>query len=169
MYKVSLWFSLSPKELGKCTIAKAKFPLQEQAKPVDHHPYRTNPREQEVVDKYVESMESDGIIEKSPSAWGSPVCIVAKDGGSPRFCVDYRININNFSVRGKRSMPNIECHIDTVRGAEYITVCDVQSTYWQIPIVKKDCPKTAPVTSKPNTSLKFYPSASPTHLGYFNV
>ena len=42
-------------------------------------------------------------------------------------------------------MPNIECHIDTVRGAEYITVCDVQSTYWQIPIAKKDCPKTAPV------------------------
>ena len=37
-------FSLSPKELGKCTTAEAEFPLQKQAKPVDHHPYRTNPR-----------------------------------------------------------------------------------------------------------------------------
>ena len=80
-------FSLSPKELGKCTIAEAEFPSQKQAKPVDHHLYRTNPRAQEVINKCVESMESDGIIEKSPSAWGSHVCIAAKADGSPRFCV----------------------------------------------------------------------------------
>ena len=88
-------FSLTPKELVKCTIAEAELPLQKNTKPVDHHPYRTNPRAQEVIDKYVKSMESDGIIEKSPSAWGSPVCIVAKADGSPRFCVDYRTTINN--------------------------------------------------------------------------
>ena len=62
-------FSLTPKELGRCAIAKAEFPLQKNTKPVDHHPYRTNPRAQEVIDKCVESMELDGIIEKSPSAW----------------------------------------------------------------------------------------------------
>ena len=61
-------FTLSPKELGKCTIAEAEFPSQKQAKPVDHHPYRTNPRAQKVIHKCVESMESDGIIRKSPSA-----------------------------------------------------------------------------------------------------
>ena len=60
MYKVSFCFSSSPKELGKSTLAEAKFPLQKQAKPVDHHPYRLNPRAQEVIDKCVESMESDG-------------------------------------------------------------------------------------------------------------
>ena len=61
--KYSFIFSLSLKELGKCTIAEAEFPLQEQAKPVDHHPYRTNPRAQEVIDKCVENIQSDGIIE----------------------------------------------------------------------------------------------------------
>ena len=71
-------FSLSPKGLGKCTIAEAEFPLQKHAKPVDHHPCRNNPRTQKVIDKSVESMESDDIIEKSPSAWGSPVCFVAQ-------------------------------------------------------------------------------------------
>ena len=35
-------------------------------------------------------------------------------------------------------MPDIEYHIDTVGGANFITVCDVQSTYWQLPIAQKD-------------------------------
>ena len=45
-------------------------------------------------------------------------------------------------------MPDIESHIDTVGGAKFITVCDLQSAYWQIPISKKDCHKTVFVTSK---------------------
>ena len=150
-------FTLSPKELGKCTIAEAEFPVQKQAKPVDHHPYKTNPRAQKVIHKCVESMESDGIIEKSPSAWGSPVCIVAKANGSPRFCVDYRIAINKFLVREVWSMPDIESHIDTVGGAKFITVCDVQSAYRKIPVAKKDCHKTTFVTSKSKYAFKVLP------------
>ena len=65
--------------------------------------------------------------------------------------------------------PDIESHIDTVGGAKFITVCDVQSAYWQIPIAKKDCHKTAFVTSKANKSSKSSPSASPMYLGYSNV
>ena len=91
-------FSLNQKELGKCTIAEAEFPLQKDTKPVDRHPYRTNPRAQEVIDKCVDDMEEIDIIEKRPSEWGSPVCIVAKADGSPRFCVDYRTTINKFLV-----------------------------------------------------------------------
>ena len=83
-------FSLSPKELGKCTIAKADFPLEPGTKPVDRAPYRAKPRAKEVIDKCVDQMEKDGIIEQRPSPWGSAVTIVAKADGTPRFCVDYR-------------------------------------------------------------------------------
>jgi hypothetical protein len=141
-------FSLNPKELGRCKIGEAEFPLRENTKPVDRHPYRTNPRAQEVIDKCVDDMQKIGIIEKGPSEWGSPVCIVAKADGSPRFCVDYRATINKVLVRETWPMPNIESHIDTVRGANFITVCDVQSAYWQIPIAQKDRHKSAFVTSK---------------------
>ena len=51
-------FSLNQKELGKCTIAEAEFPLQKDTKPVDRHPYRTNPRAQEVIDKCVDDTPS---------------------------------------------------------------------------------------------------------------
>ena len=54
-------------------------------------------------------------------------------------------------------MPDIESHIDTVGGAKFIIVCDVQSTYWQVPIAKKDCHKTAFVTSKGKYVFKVLP------------
>ena len=46
-------FSLSPQELGCCTIGEATFPLVPGTKPVDRQPYRTNPRMREVIDKCV--------------------------------------------------------------------------------------------------------------------
>ena len=122
-------FSLNQDELGRCTITGAEFSSQKNTKPVDRHPYRTNPKPQEVVDKCVDDMESAGIIEKKLSEWGLPVCIVAKADGSPRFCVDYRTTINKFLVRETWPMSDIESHIDTVGGANFITVCDVQSAY----------------------------------------
>ena len=45
-------------------------------------------------------------------------------------------------------MPDIESHVHTVGGARFITECDIQSAYWQIPIAKNNCHKTAFVTSK---------------------
>ena len=150
-------FSLNQKELGKCTIAEAEFPLQKDTKPVDRHPYRTNPRAQKVIDKCVDDMREIDIIEKRASQWGSPVCIVAKADGSPRFCVDYRATIDKFLVRETWPMPDIESHIDTVGGANFITVCDVQSAYWQIPVAPKDRHKTAFVTSKGKYVFKVLP------------
>ena len=101
-----------------------------------------------MIDKCVENMKSVDIIEKRSSAWGSPVCIVAEAHGAPRFCVDYRTTINKFLVRETWPMPDIESHIDTVRGAKFIAVSDVQSAYWKLLVAKKDCHKTAFVTSK---------------------
>ena len=101
-----------------------------------------------MIDKCVENMESVGIVEKNASAWASPVCIVAKADGTPRFCVDYRTTVHKFLIRKTRPMSDIESHIETVGGAKFITECDIQSAYWQTPIAKKGCKKKAFVTSK---------------------
>ena len=83
-------FSLSPQELGRCTLAEATFPLEPGTRPVNRTPYRAHPRVRETIDKCVNQMEQDGIIEQRPSPCGSAVTIVAKSDGTPRFCVDYR-------------------------------------------------------------------------------
>ena len=102
-------FSLSPKELGRCKIAEAEFPLQPGTQPVDRSAYRTNPRVQQVIDKCVKQMETDGIIEQRPSPWGSAVTIVAKADGTPRFCVDYRSTINKKSCSKILANARHEC------------------------------------------------------------
>ena len=43
-------------------------------------------------------------------------------------------------------MPNLESHLDTVGGARYIAVCDVQNAYHQIPAAESEQDKTAFVT-----------------------
>ncbi|CAB1104419.1 unnamed protein product [Ectocarpus sp. CCAP 1310/34] len=101
---------------------------------------------QEVIDKCVGEMEEAGIIEQRASPWGSAVTLVAKADGSPRFCVDYRATINKNLIRKSWPMPEMASHIDTVAGAKYITVCDVQSAYHQIPIAEAEQDKTAFVT-----------------------
>ena len=35
-------------------------------------------------------------------------------------------------------MPNLESHLDTVVGARYITVCDVQNAYHQTPVAASE-------------------------------
>ena len=67
MHQISQRFSLSPQELGKCTLAEATFPLEPGTRPVNRTPYRANPRVQETMDKCVNQMEQDGIIEQRPS------------------------------------------------------------------------------------------------------
>ena len=140
-------FSLHPDELGKCTIAEADFPLEPGTRPVNRAPYRANPRVQEVIDKCVNELEEAGIVEQRASPWGSAVTLVAKADGTPRFCVDYRTTINKHLIRKSWPMPEMESHIDTVAGAKYITVCDIQSAFHQLPINdEREQDKTAFVT-----------------------
>ena len=82
--------------------------------------------------------------------------MVATADGTPRFCFDYRTTINKFLIREAWPMPDIESHIDTVGGAKFITECDIQSADWQILTAKKDCHKTACVTSKGKYVLKVF-------------
>ena len=69
-------FSLSPQELGECTLAETEFPLKPGTRPVDRAPYRVNPRIQETIDKRVNQTEKYGIREQRPSPWESAVTIV---------------------------------------------------------------------------------------------
>ena len=55
---------LSRAELGKCNITEATFPLPDHTKPVSRRPYRANPRTEAVINKCVQDVLSDDIIEQ---------------------------------------------------------------------------------------------------------
>ena len=143
--------SLSAHELGNCTLSPL---LRECTAPIGRQIYGVSTRAPEVINKCVGNMENGGIAEKGSSVWGPPICIVAKSDGFSRFCVDYRISLNKSLLRETWSVPNAEEHIDTVGGAKFIAVCDVQSEYWQIPMAEKDSDKTVFVTHKGKYKFK---------------
>ena len=114
---------LSKAELGKCTTAEATFSLPVNTKPVSHRPYRANPRTEAIINKCVQDMLVD-IIEEHSSPWASPVTMVARKDGQPRFCVDYRSALNKHLIRKTWPMANLEDNVDTVGGAQFIGVAD---------------------------------------------
>ena len=119
--------SLSRAELSKCTTAEATFPHPVNTKPVSRRLFRANPRTEAIINTCVRDMLTDDIIEERSSPWASPVTIVARKDGQPRFCVDYRSTLNKHLIRKTWPRANHEDNLDTVGGAQYISAADVQS------------------------------------------
>lgn len=92
--------------------------------PVMSKPYRTSPRQNEILRKEIQKMLSMKIIEVGYSDYTSPMILVEAPGKEPRPCVDYR-NLNKITKTKFYPLPNIEESIETVSSAKYITVLDL--------------------------------------------
>ncbi|XP_039306054.1 uncharacterized protein K02A2.6-like [Solenopsis invicta] len=115
---------------------------------VKNHPpikqrYRPrNPAMQAIIDHEVDEMIRAGVIEPSRSAWSSPIVIVRKKDGKPRFCIDFR-RVNEVTERDAYPLPQIPATLDKLRGARYLSTIDLMSGYWQIPLAPASRPVTA--------------------------
>ena len=58
--------------------------------PIRQRPYKTDIRSQEAIDKIVDELLEQGIIEESESDWCSPVLLVKKKDSQMRLVVDYK-------------------------------------------------------------------------------
>lgn len=105
---------------------KAKFPIKQRYRP-------RNPAMQAIIDQEVDEMLAAGVIEPSHSAWSSPVVIVKKKDGKPRFCIDYR-KLNEVSERDAYPLPQVTATLDKLRGAKYLSTLDLKNGYWQVPL-----------------------------------
>ena len=155
-------FSLSPEELGICTLAEAEFPLEPGTRLVDRASYHANPRVQETIGNCVNQMGRDEIVEQRPSSWGSAVT-VAISASTPCFLSDYRSTTNKNMIKTSWPMPNLESHLDTVGGARYITVCDVQNAYHQVSVAASEKDETAFVTKNGKWVFKLLPFGIAVH------
>lgn len=112
-----------------------KIPIKQRYRP-------QNPKMQEVINTEVDRMLEEDIIEPSSSPWSSPIVIVKKKDGKPRFCIDFR-KVNQVSEKDAYPLPFISAILDRLREARYISSLDLKQGYWQIPLDNKSRPITA--------------------------
>jgi transposase InsO family protein len=117
----------------------------------DHPPiYQSAYRVPESIKKQqkelTNEMENNGQIRRSQSPWASPILLVKKHDGSPRFVVDYR-KLNLITIRDSYPLPRMDDTINQLAGAKYYSKFDLKNGYHQVPIDPRDKQKTAFITS----------------------
>lgn len=110
--------------------------------PIARRSRRLSYHERAIIRDEVQKMLAHGIISASTSPWCSPVVLVPKPDGSPRFCVDYR-GLNSVTLADKFPMPLSRDIFDVLGGFSAFNTMDLASGYFQIPIHPEDAPKTA--------------------------
>ena len=86
------------------------------------------------------------IIRPSCSPWASPVVMVKKVDGTPRFCIDFR-KLNNITIEDVHPLPRIDDMLEALKGAKLFSTLDLKSGYWQVAIKEEYTSKMAFRTS----------------------
>lgn len=117
------------------------------ARPVCQMPRRVPHHWKAEVDKQLDQMLEQGVIEPSTSAWASPICLVRKKDGSLRFCVDYR-RLNAVTKGDAFPVPHMGDCLSTLSGSEWYTSLDCASGYWQCAMDRNSAEKAAITTHR---------------------
>lgn len=85
------------------------------------------------TDKTMNSMVDAGIIERADCSYCSPLRIIVKKDGSVRVCLDARF-VNDIIESDHESPPLIDEIMQQFHGINFMTLSDLASGYWQIPL-----------------------------------
>ena len=104
--------------------------------PIKQYPYRVSPMKKELLDKEVQYMLKNDIIEESQSNWSSPCILVPKHDGGFRFCTDFR-KVNDKTKSDSFPIPRITDCIDQIGNAKFVSTFDMLKGYWQVPLTQR--------------------------------
>lgn len=132
--KYSDIFFLEGDKLGTANVVEQSIMVKPNTKPVYVKPYRLPQASKQEINKQVQRMLDDGIIEPSNSEWNSPILLVPKkseDVKKWRLVVDYR-KVNESIQDDKFPLPNITDILDSLSGSIYFTHLDLYQGFYQI-------------------------------------
>ena len=75
-------FSLGDDDMGLTDVMKHSIQVEPGARPVKQAPRRLGAEKETEVDKQIQKLHQQGLIEPGNGAWSSPVVLVKKKGGS---------------------------------------------------------------------------------------
>lgn len=123
--------------LGLIKNTEHRIRLRPGATPVRQYPYKAGHRQRQMEDEQVEKMRKLDVIEPATGEWASPVVLVPKPDGTPRFCIDYR-RLNEVTVKDAYPIPRMDECLDSLGEAVVFSTLDCNAGYWQIPLAEED-------------------------------
>ncbi|KMQ91056.1 krab-a domain-containing protein, partial [Lasius niger] len=90
----------------------------------------------ERVKNHIADWEKQGIVEKAPTQYISPLVTVVKKSGDLRVCLDAR-ELNKKMRNDHAQPPTIEEIFNKIGNRKLFTTLDVTQAFWQIPLEKE--------------------------------
>ena len=139
-------FFLPGDSLPGTDLVTHKIPTKDDI-PINARQYKFPHSLKEEINKQVQELLDNGIIQPSNSPYNTPLWIVSKkpdSQGRPRWrmVLDFRA-LNEKTISDAYPLPNITEIFDQVGGAKYYTVLDLASGFHQIKMDPADAHKTA--------------------------
>ena len=133
-------FSYGEYDLGHTAVVEHRIDTN------NNQPFRQQLRPQPraylpTIDRLVNEMQAQGIIEPCHSEWASNIVLVKKKDGNIRFCVDYR-KLNSLTQKDAYPLPRIEACLDSLSGAAWYSTFDLRSGFHQVAVHPQDRNKT---------------------------
>lgn len=129
-------------KLGTIHATVHRIETDDKVIPIHQAPYRTGLRKREIITDCINAMLKQEVIRPSHSDWSSPVVVVPKKNGKPRFCIDYR-RLNAVTKKDTYPIPRMDDCLDSLGEAQFFSTLDCTAGYWQVPLRKEDQEKTA--------------------------
>ena len=144
-------FAINSDEIGKCGVIKSRIDLIDPSKIIARPPFRTPHHLSAVVDIYVNKLLKQGVIQKSLSAYSSPLMLVKKPGAFDknkplieqwRIVQDFRLlNLNTHKM--KYPVNHIHDLLNRVSQGSYFSTLDLASGFWNQEMEESSRPYTA--------------------------
>lgn len=132
--KFSEVFHLPNDKLTTSNLYDQTIQLKSNAEPVYVKQYRLPYSQRSEVEKQIQKMLSDNIIEPAKSEWSSPILLVPKKSNDNskkwRLVIDFR-KLNDRILDDKFPLPNITDILDSLSGAMYFSQLDLSQAYYQ--------------------------------------
>lgn len=129
-------FHLPGDTLSVTNLMEHNIVLKENVTPVYVKPYRVPQALKSEIERQVQEMLDNDIIEETVSEWSSPVLLVPKKADKTnkkkwRLVIDYR-QLNNIIQDDKFPLPNITEILDSLSGSIYFSKLDLSQSYYQL-------------------------------------
>jgi hypothetical protein len=153
-------FHLSGDKLSCTSAVKHSINTVPGTSPINTRPYRLPEAQKAEVDRQVNKLIKEGIIEESNSPWNSTLLIVPKKKDASgekkwRLVVDFR-KLNDKTVGDAYPLPDITEILDQLGQSKYFSCLDMVMGYHQIEL-KEDKDKTAFSTKNGHWAYKKLP------------